>query len=70
MSAGRNIPEILRVIDSLQTTDQTGYTTPADWVPGEPVIVPGKPKAGEIDSEEEAKAKGLDYKTWYLRYKK
>jgi peroxiredoxin 2/4 len=70
MSAGRSIPEILRVIDSLQTTDQTGHTTPADWMPGDPVIVPGTPKASAIESEEEAIAKGLDYKTWYLRYKK
>ncbi|WP_027724307.1 peroxiredoxin [Tuberibacillus calidus] len=70
MSAGRSIPEILRVIDSLQTTDKTGHTTPANWVPGEPVIVPATPKAGAIESEEEARAKGLDYKSWYLRLKK
>ena len=70
MSAGRSIPEILRVIDSLQTTDKTGHTTPADWVPGDPVIVPVTTKVGAIDSEEEARAKGLDYKSWYLRLKK
>jgi peroxiredoxin (alkyl hydroperoxide reductase subunit C) len=69
MSAGRNIPEILRVIDSLQTTDTTGYTTPADWQPGDPVIVPVTPTSGAIENEEEAKAKGLDYKSWYLRFK-
>jgi peroxiredoxin (alkyl hydroperoxide reductase subunit C) len=40
MSVGRNFDEILRVIDALQTGDQYGIATPADWVPGQPVIIP------------------------------
>ncbi|KAL9599422.1 MAG: hypothetical protein Q9219_003859 [cf. Caloplaca sp. 3 TL-2023] len=39
-SAGRNTAEVLRVVDSLQTGDKKGVTTPIDWVPGEDVIVP------------------------------
>ena len=39
-STGRNTREVLRVIDSLQTGDGKGVTTPIDWVPGEDVIVP------------------------------
>lgn len=70
MSTGRSIPEILRVIDALQNTDKTGTTTPADWQPGEPVIVPPALHANAIENEEEAKAKGLEYKSWYLRFKK
>ncbi|GGH73869.1 peroxiredoxin (alkyl hydroperoxide reductase subunit C) [Pullulanibacillus pueri] len=69
-SAGRSIPEILRVVDSLQTTDASGHTTPADWKPGDPVIVPPSLNANSIEGEEESTAKGLDYKAWYLRYKK
>ena len=38
-SAGRNFDEILRVIDSLQLTDAHKVTTPANWRPGEEVIV-------------------------------
>ena len=38
-SAGRNFDEILRVIDSLQLTDAHKVTTPANWKPGEPVII-------------------------------
>ncbi len=38
-SAGRNFDEILRVIDSLQLTDAHKVTTPANWRPGEDVII-------------------------------
>ena len=40
MSVGRNFDEILRVIDSLQTGDRAGTATPANWMPGEDVIIP------------------------------
>ena len=39
-STGRNTSEVLRVIDSLQTGDRNGVTTPIDWTPGDDVIVP------------------------------
>jgi peroxiredoxin (alkyl hydroperoxide reductase subunit C) len=39
-SVGRNSAEVLRVIDSLQTGDKKGVTTPIDWQPGDDVIVP------------------------------
>ena len=38
-SAGRNFDEVLRVIDSLQLTDTQKVTTPANWKPGEDVII-------------------------------
>lgn len=38
-SAGRNFDEILRVIDSLQLTDNYSVATPADWKDGEDVVV-------------------------------
>ncbi len=37
---GRNMYELLRLIDALQTTDRYGVSTPANWMPGQPVIVP------------------------------
>jgi alkyl hydroperoxide reductase subunit AhpC len=39
MSTGRNFDEILRVIDSLQLTANHGLTTPANWQPGDDVII-------------------------------
>lgn len=40
MSVGRNFDEILRVIDALQTGDRYKIATPADWRPGDQVIIP------------------------------
>jgi thioredoxin-dependent peroxiredoxin len=39
-SAGRNFHEILRAVDSLQTSDKYKVATPVDWCPGEPAIIP------------------------------
>ncbi|WPH00427.1 mitochondrial peroxiredoxin-like protein Prx1 [Acrodontium crateriforme] len=39
-STGRNTSEVLRVIDSLQTGDKKGVTTPINWNVGDDVIVP------------------------------
>jgi alkyl hydroperoxide reductase subunit AhpC len=54
-STGRNSAEVLRVIDSLQTGDKKGVTTPIDWNVGDDVIVPpsvstedAKKKFGEV----------------------
>ncbi|MDK7178757.1 hypothetical protein QP445_15180, partial [Micrococcus luteus] len=39
MSVGRNFSEILRALDAIQATDGVALATPADWQPGEDVIV-------------------------------
>ena len=38
-STGRNFDEILRVIDSLQLTDNHKVATPADWKDGDDVVI-------------------------------
>ena len=40
LQTGRSIDEVLRLVDALQTTHQHHVATPADWRPGEKVIVP------------------------------
>ncbi|KAI9847446.1 MAG: hypothetical protein M1838_000865 [Thelocarpon superellum] len=54
-SVGRNVSEILRVVDALQTGDKFGVTTPVGWVPNDDVVVPppvstadAKAKFGEV----------------------
>ncbi|KAI1396399.1 mitochondrial peroxiredoxin PRX1 [Hypoxylon fuscum] len=63
-STGRNTAEVLRVIDSLQTGDKKGVTTPIDWQVGEDVIVP------PTVSTEDAKKKFGDVREVkpYLRF--
>jgi alkyl hydroperoxide reductase subunit AhpC len=39
MSSGRNFDEVLRLLDSIQLTAQHKVATPADWKPGEDVII-------------------------------
>lgn len=40
LNVGRNVAEVLRVLDGLQTADMHGVAVPANWQPGQPVIVP------------------------------
>jgi alkyl hydroperoxide reductase subunit AhpC len=64
-STGRNFTEVLRVLDSLQLSANYSVATPADWVPGEDVIV------SLAVSTEEAEQKfpmGLTIVKPYLRY--
>jgi peroxiredoxin 2/4 len=67
MSCGRNMDEILRVIDALQTADQHGIATPANWCPGDQVIVP--PPQTQADAE--ARVQNPDYQItdWYFAKK-
>jgi alkyl hydroperoxide reductase subunit AhpC len=64
-STGRNFHEILRVIDSLQLTDNYKVATPANWQDGEDVVI-----VPSIKDEEEIKQrfpKGYKAVTPYLR---
>lgn len=51
MSTGRNFDEVLRLLDSVQLTARHKVATPANWKPGEDVII-----AGSV-SDEEAQAR-------------
>jgi len=64
-STGRNFYEVLRVVDSLQLTSNYSVSTPADWKPGEDVII-----ANTINNEDAKKRfpKGVREVKPYLRY--
>jgi len=64
LTTGRNMQEILRVVKAMQTSDANGVATPANWVPGEKVIMP-PPKTMEAAADRVAEA-GLDCKDWYF----
>lgn len=66
MSVGRNFAEILRALDAIQATDGKPLATPANWIPGQDVIV------GLALNDEQAKAQfgEIDIKLPYLRFVK
>ncbi len=64
-STGRNVDELLRVIDSLQLTARFSVATPVNWEPGDEVII------GATVSDDDAKAKfpqGWRAEKPYLRW--
>jgi peroxiredoxin 2/4 len=63
LTTGRNMDEILRLIDALQVTDKHGVATPANWRPGQKVIIP-PPKTTEA-AEERVQA-GFECADWYF----
>jgi peroxiredoxin (alkyl hydroperoxide reductase subunit C) len=67
LTNGRNVNEILRLVQALQTTDQNGVATPVNWQAGEQVIVPA-PKTAE-GAEQRLQESGLDVKDWYFARK-
>jgi peroxiredoxin (alkyl hydroperoxide reductase subunit C) len=69
LSLGRNVDELLRVVDALQTAEANACSTPVNWRPGEPVIVPAP--VTQADAEKRAAgAPGLEVTDWYLSRKK
>ena len=67
LTTGRNMDEILRIVDALQTTDKHAVATPANWRPGDMVVVP-PPNTQEM-AEERVK-QGYECVDWYLCKKK
>jgi peroxiredoxin (alkyl hydroperoxide reductase subunit C) len=64
LAVGRNMDEIVRLVDALQTGDEHHVATPANWRPGDKVVLPA-PNTTEL-ADERAAAKGLDCIDWYL----
>ena len=70
MSTGRNLPEIKRIILALQKHDEDNVSTPANWHPGDRVVM-GAPLTLE-DAENRMALEDEDVKVydWYLSMKK
>ncbi len=68
LNVGRNFDEILRVVDALQTVDKHGVACPANWRPGQEVIVP--PPVTAQAADERVADKSLQVTDWYFSKKK
>ncbi len=69
LSLGRNFDELYRVIIALQTADAFSVATPADWRPGDDVIVPTAGSCGVAKERMEAKQDITCY-DWFFCTKK
>lgn len=69
MENGRNIAEILRMVDALQITDNEGVSTPANWVPGNATIIPSPQNYNEL-MEKMKSSNQNNCMDWYLCFNK
>ena len=66
LSLGRNFDELLRVVKALQTADHFDVATPADWRPGEPVIVPPAGSCGTAKARMEGEVDDVHCEDWFF----
>lgn len=68
LSLGRNFDELYRALIAMQTSDEFGVATPADWRPGDDVIVSPAGSCGT--AQERMETKDIDCKDWFFCTKK
>lgn len=67
LTNGRSVNEILRLVQSLQTSKSKGVATPEGWKPGDDVIVP--PPLTLSDAEKRVADSSLKVTDWYFSKK-
>ncbi len=70
LTTGRNFDEIKRIVLALQKADKDKVATPADWRPGEDVIVPTAGSCGVAKERMESKDEDMTCLDWFLCFKK
>lgn len=70
LSLGRNFDELLRVVQALKTADAFSIATPADWRPGDDVIVPTAGSCGVAKDRMDGKQDGVTCRDWFFCTKK
>jgi peroxiredoxin (alkyl hydroperoxide reductase subunit C) len=66
LSLGRNFDELYRALIAMQTADAFNIATPADWQPGEDVIVPPAGSCGVAKDRMEGKEKDVTCHDWFF----
>ena len=70
LSLGRNFDELYRALVALQAADAFGVATPADWRPGDDVIVSPAGSCDTAKSRMDGNEEGLECKDWFFCTKK
>ncbi|MFX0557871.1 peroxiredoxin [Maribacter sp. CXY002] len=66
LSLGRNFDEIYRALIAMQTADKFSVATPADWQPGDDVIVPPAGSCGTASERVETKNSDMECSDWFF----
>ena len=66
LSLGRNFDELKRILMGLQTADEFGVALPADWRPGDEVIVPTAGSCGVAKERMETKDEDVHCYDWFF----
>lgn len=69
MQLGRNVDELVRIFQGLQTVDANAVSVPANWKPGDQVIVPAPATVEDAAKRTNGGGAGLNVHTWYLSKK-
>ncbi len=70
LSLGRNFDELKRALIAMQTADAYNVATPADWNPGDDVIVPTAGSCGVAKDRMETSVEGVTCYDWFFCTKK
>ena len=70
LSNGRNMEEVKRLVLACQKSDRDGVATPANWQPGEDVIIPPPGSCGMAKDRVEKKEEGKYCLDWFICFKK
>jgi peroxiredoxin (alkyl hydroperoxide reductase subunit C) len=70
LSTGRNMDEIKRLIIAMQKADKEQIATPANWQPGDDVIIPPPGSCGVAKERVESKDDDVYCLDWFMCFKK
>jgi len=70
LSNGRNMDEVMRLLIAMQTSDAHGIATPANWNPGDDVIVPPPGSCGTAKDRVEGHDPDVKCLDWFMCLKK
>ena len=68
LNIGRFIPEIIRIIQALQMSECNNSSTPANWIPGRPVIMPPPRTFPRLQERQKYIQESNNGLSWYLTF--
>jgi peroxiredoxin (alkyl hydroperoxide reductase subunit C) len=70
MNVGRNLDEIKRTLIAMQTAEKNNVLIPANWNPGDDVMLPSPKTSADADKTSKSNSPGLYSVTWYMWFRK